>query len=390
MCGCVCRGEGGFFVIVRRAYFRPQSYRSKQTHFQKMPKPPNLNKKSKAVNPAKEAKIALVKQGKCMANCTRNKCPRGFQGIDQFLPAISNITHKKRARVIKLVEELHSFQVEDVKNPGMYIFELMQRIGNLRARHCKTCRDIMKKSLENPNTTHGACRDKWFEIKKDLEVEGCSVCGCTDGMTVEHTIPSEKKRNKKGKPVGLSDYTKWKTLGGPQAMQEEYDKPSVVPMCINCNLMQPTCTHMQPKLNPDDLPDGKSRGTPEEVAAYTKKRHLIARRKKKAYVDNIKLNYVNSSGNVGECEECIMEVIPHGSKWRPEYNGYPHVFQFAHRSELDKEDGVGKLVRSTRSFKTEKPKIDKEIARSRMLCMCCADAENQARESCPGASEEGN
>jgi len=355
-----------------------------------MPKPPNLNKKSKAVNPAKEAKIALVKQGKCVANCTMNICSRGFQGIDQFLPAISNNTHKKRAKVIKLVEELHALKVEDVKNPGMYIFELMQRIGNLRTLHCKTCRDSKKKSHENPNTKYGACRAKWFEIKRNLEEEGCSVCGCTDGMTVEHTIPSEKKRNKHGNTVCLSKYSKWASLGGPQAMQEEYDKPSVVPMCINCNLMQPTCTHMQPKLNPDDLPNGKWNGTPEEAAAYDKKWHLVEKLKKKAYVDNLKLNYVNSSGNVGECEECIMEVIPHGSKWRPEYTGYPHVFQFAHRSELDKDDGVGELVHSCRSLKTEKPKIDKEIARSRMLCMCCADAENQARESCPGASEEGN
>ena len=353
---------------------------------------PNPNKKSKAVRKAKEAKIALVKQGKCMANCTMHFCPRGMQTMDQFLPAISNITHKKRARLIKLVDELHALKVEDVKNPGMYIFELMQRIANLRTLTCKTCRDSIKKSQENPNTKKGACRAKWFEIKRDMEVEGCSVCGCNDGMTVEHTIPSEKKRDKQGNTVGLSEHSKWVSLGGPQAMQEEYDKPSVIPMCINCNLMQPTCDHMQPKLNPDDLPNGKQgkNATPEEEAAYHKKWNLVEKRKKQAYVDNIKLNYVNSSGNVGECEECIMEVIPHGSKWRPEYTGYPHVFQFAHRSELDKDDSVGELVDSHLSFKTEKPNIDREIGRSRMLCMCCADTENQARKSRPGASEEGN
>jgi hypothetical protein len=173
-------------------------------------------------------------------------------------------------------------------------------------------------------------------------------------------------------------------------MQEEYDKESVVPMCINCNYMQSTCNMMQPKLNPDDLPDGKRSGTPEEVAAYQKKRSLIQTRKKQAYVNNLKLTYVNAAGNVGECEECTMEVIPHGSEWRPGQNGYPHVFQFAHRSELDKEEGVAKLVNSCRSFETAKPKIDREIARSRMLCMCCAETENRQRESCPGASEEGN
>jgi len=353
-----------------------------------MPRLPNLD--SKAVNPAKKPKIALAQQGRCAANCTNNNCSRGMQGIDQFLPPVSNVTHKKRAQMIKLVEELQSLQVPDVTNPGPYILELMQRIFNLRSKHCKTCREIQKKSRDNPNTKYGACRAKWNEIKQDLECRGCSVCECNDGMTVEHTNPSEKKRDKNGNTVQLSDYPKWVSLGGPDAMQEEYDKESVVPMCINCNFMQPTCDMMKPKLNPDDLPDGKWNGTPEENAAYNKKWKLIEKRKKLAYVDEIKLTYVNAAGNVGECEECIMDVIPYGSVWRPQYNGYPHVFQFAHRSELDKEYSVSKLVNSCRSFETQKPKIDREIARSRMLCMCCADTENQARKSCPGASEEGN
>ena len=376
-----------------------KSKRFKQTHIYDMfskaestvsPRPPNSN--SKAVYPAKKPLIALVEQGKCKANCTMNCCSRGMQPIDQFLPAVSNITHKKRAQMLKLVEELHSLQVTDVNSPGPYILELMQRLANLRRKQCKTCRESKKKTRENPDTKEGACRAKWYEIKRDLESKGCSVCGCNDGMTVEHTIPSEKKRDNKGNTVSLSNISKWVSLGGPQAMQEEYDKESVVPMCINCNMMQPTCFHMQPKVNPDDLPDGKSgtNATPEEVAAYKKKWNLIEKRKMQAYVDNIKLNYVNASGNVGECEECIMKVIPHGSEWRPAQNGYPHVFQFAHRSELDKKDSVGELVNSGNSFQTARPLIDKEIRRSRMLCMCCADAENQARRSCPGPSEEGN
>jgi hypothetical protein len=355
-----------------------------------MPRPPNLKKRLRTIPPAKQPKIALAQQGKCVANCTNHGCSRGMQGIDQFEPAVSNRTHKKRAQMLKLVEELHSLQVADVTNPGPYIVELMQRIANLRCKKCKTCRESLKKSQENPNTKRGACRAKWYEIKVKLECIGCSVCGCNDGMTVEHTIPSEKKRDKKGNTVKLSDYKKWLSLGGPAAMQEEYDKESVVPMCINCNFMQPTCAATKPKLNPEDLPDGKGNGTPEEVAAYMKKWQLIEKRKKQAYVDEIKLTYVNAAGNVGECEECTIEVIPHGSEWRPGQNGYPHVFQFAHRSELDKEYGVAELVASCRSFETQKPKIDKEIGRSRMLCMCCAETENRQRESCPGASEEGN
>lgn len=135
---------------------------------------------------------------------------------------------------------------------------------------------------------------------------------------------------------------------------------------------------------------GKRNGTPEEVVAYMKKYNLIESRKKQDYVDNIKLNYVNQHGQVGQCEDCDLKVVPRGSEWDPRHTAYPHVFQFAHRSELDKKDGVAKLVNSRRSFKTAKPLINKEIERCRILCMCCAKTETDARKSCPGPSEEGN
>ena len=307
-----------------------------------------------------------------------------MQPMDQFLPAVSNKTHKKRAKMLQLVKEI------DLVKERQHALQLLERIASLRTKHCETCRHILKKSRENPNTKYGACRAKWFEIKADLERRGCSVCGCNDGMTVEHTIPSKKKRDKKGNTVSLSDYPKWKYLGGPDAMQAEYDKPSVVPMCINCNLMQPTCNAMKPKEDPDDLPDGKRSGTPDERAAYMRKWQLIELRKKQDYVDNIKLNYVNQSGQVATCDDCSFKMISRGLEWDPGYTAYPHVFQFAHRSELDKKDGVAKLVCSRRSFKTQKPLIDKEIKRSRLLCMCCAKTETDERNDCPGPSEEGN
>ena len=362
-----------------------------------MPRPPNLNGRSRPVaNPAKQPVTVLLREGECNANCTMPTCPRKTQPIDQFLPAVSNNTHRKRAEVIKMVEEANALTDVDPKNHDAYTVDLLNRINAKRAKHCDTCRQIHKKTQRNPSTKAGACFAKWQELKKDMESKGCIICGCTDGMTVEHTNPDEKKRDKKGKPVGLVDYRKWPSLGGAKAMQEEYDKPSVVPMCINCHFMQPTGTHMKPKLNPDDLPDGKQGegATKEEVAAYDKKWLLIEKHKKQAYVEQIKLTWKDKYGQVGTCEECVMEVIPHGSEkqegWIPAWNGYPHVFQFAHRSELDKKDQISKIVTSHLSFETCKPRIDREVKRCRLLCQCCAATETNERNNCPGASEEGN
>ena len=204
-------------------------------------------------------------------------------------------------------------------------------------------------------------------------------------MTIEHRIPELKMRDKKDLTVDLGDYSRWTTLGGPDAMEAELHKEGIVPMCFNCQFMQTTHTAMKPKIDPDTLPDGK-RGkdaTKEEVAANVKKRKLVYRREKQAYVDAIKLA-------AGKCAKCELRVVQRDSPFSPGHTAYPHAFQFAHRSELDKKHAVSELVASRRPLKTDKPKIDKEVARCRMLCQCCGHVETLARRAEPGASEEGN
>jgi len=336
---------------------------------------PRGNKQRKT----KEPVIRILAPGICKANCTMANCNRGLQPILEFAPAASNITHKKRAAFLKIVKAFEGL----LEDPD--VVDLLKQMGVLRKKTCLTCRLVAKKSQENPDTKYGECRAKWYEIKAQLQEKGCILCGCDDGMTVEHTKPEEKMRDKKGDTVDLSSYTKWTTLGSHEAMQAEFDKPSVVPMCINCQSMQPTGNAMKPKLDPDSLPDGKTgkSATKEETAAYNKKWLLIERRKKQAYVNGKKLE-------LAQCAECEFRVVPWGSDFTPGVTGYPHSFQFAHRSELDKEEAVSKIVNSCKSFKTAKPLLDKEMARSRMLCQCCGKTETEERVDVPGPSEEGN
>ena len=100
------------------------------------------------------------------------------------------------------------------------------------------------------------------------------------------------------------------------------------------------------------------------------------------------LTYVNVT-SVRVCELLVGSVLLQEG-WIPAWNGYPHVFQFAHRSELDKKDQISKIVASCRSFKKAKQRIDREVKRCRLLCQCCAATETNQRKNCPGASEEGN
>tara|TARA_X000001036_G_scaffold418897_1_gene438180 strand:- start:6 stop:899 length:894 start_codon:yes stop_codon:yes gene_type:complete len=297
-----------------------------------------------------------------------------MQPIVEFLPAVSNITHRKRAAMQRILQKLDN-AVDDTERAA-----LLKKLEK-RSKKCQTCRLIAKKSKEKPTTKKGACRAKWYELRAQLQEMGCAECGWhgVDAMTVEHTKPEEKMRDKKGKPVCLGRYSEWFSLG-PTAMQAEFDKESVVPMCLTCQLMQPTHTAMKPKLDPASLPEVRKC---DDRAAYEKKYHLTERRKKQNYVDGEKLE-------IGECAECWMRVVPFGSTYAPGHSAYPHAFQWAHRSELDKGQSVSAIAASTQSFETCKPELDREMGRSRMLCMNCGHVETQARQRAPGPSEEGN
>ena len=96
---------------------------------------------------------------------------------------------------------------------------------------------------------------------------------------------------------------------------------------------------------------------------------------------------------LGKCEDCFMKVVPLGSAYEPGFSAYPHAFQWAHRSEIDKgtsENEVSKIVHSRLIFKTCKPKLDREMDRSRLLCQNCGKVETDKRKHAPGPSEEGN
>ena len=284
--------------------------------------------------------------------CTKPNCPRGLQDMTQFEPASSNITHKDRSIFLKVVDEFDIPLTKEEYNL------LCEKVNKMRRKQCYTCRTILKKSKENPNTEgRGGCRGVSLQIKALNEKAGCVLCKRKTSVTNEHTVPTEKMRNSKGKTVCIGKYAQWTALGGKKAMWAEFSMTSVVPMCLNCNNMQPTADAMKRK---DDPPTATQ-----------------------AYVNAKKLE-------LGKCEDCPYRVVPRGTEWTPGVTGWPHAFEFAHRSELDKVDGVAEIVRDNTSLETAKPKLDTEMARSRFLCRCCAKIETDSRKTVPGPSEEGN
>jgi hypothetical protein len=362
-------------TISKRRLVRCSSCTSKLDHYR-------LKHKKKALVPI----VKWANGQQCLANCTHPSCPRGFQQLDQFIPAASNQTHRPRNLFLKLLKCMDEAQTLDRSSDTCK--KLMVQVQKTRRKLCETCRLIAKKTQANEDTARGECMAKWFELQALMQEMGCFFCGRSDSMTLEHRVPSEKKLDKEGNTVCLSEYPKWTTIGGPSGMQREFDLESTVPSCYNCQSMQLTHSAMQPKIETASLPDGRKNGTKAESDAYDRKWQLINRYKKQDYVNRYKLK---TSG--GKCEDCAFQMVDYSfplSSIIPGQHGFPHAFQTAHKSELDWEASISKLVTSHLSFAKAKPKIDKELKRCRILCFCCALTETNSRATVPGPSLEGN
>jgi hypothetical protein len=103
----------------------------------------------------------------------------------------------------------------------------------------------------------------------------------------------------------LSDYTWWSCNGGVEAMREEHDKGGRF-ICGCCHKLDESSTQSRRIADParvEELPDGKSKGTKEEVTQYNRKRYARIRAPKYTYVDAEKRRR-------GKCFYCERKVKP--------------------------------------------------------------------------------
>ena len=255
----------------------------------------------------------------------------------------------------------------------------MERVNKLmlmRTKQCLECRLRGQDYDSNPLTKKGACKVKLAELR---EGKVCQLCGCDDALELDHRDPTTKMRDARGKPVNLSEWYRWSSLGGPDAMEREAALCDI--LCCNCHAMQPT-NNVFMAVSSSSLPDVSQQ---VDQAAYAKKHWLRVKEEKQAYVNAIKLR-------IGKCAICTLEVVPVGAVWRPGQSGYPNVFEFAHLSELHKGDhegkygSVAKSVHCRNVLASVKANIDREThpSRSRLLCACCHRVETIARNQEPG------
>ena len=101
--------------------------------------------------------------------------------------------------------------------------------------HCKSCRDISKRTHVNPNTVVGQCRQVFIDWKKE---HVCIDCGLDDYRLIEadHKYPMGSD-HPDAKLHQCSDAFYWAGHGGPEALKKELDT-KCEPRCCFCHRLK--------------------------------------------------------------------------------------------------------------------------------------------------------
>lgn len=269
--------------------------------------------------------------------CSKNYCKKS-QDVENFRPSRTELKTRKRDAFDKVLKEIWDFGVSD---------DRIDRLGKVRTKVCKHCRDANKRSLNNPNTKRGQCKVFWESIRN----QPCNDCGKERGTSqADHQCHKVKE---------LSNYAWWSSNGGVDAMKEEFAK--CVVRCNECHAKQPSHNIFQRNFPTwQEMPDN----TPKQKQA---KHHRRYRDEKYAYVNAKK-------HEIGQCEECGFD----------DFKGFEHVMEFAHKNasiKRDSNDSVSRVCSNRISFKTAKPKLDRLFIECRLLCSTCHTLETRQRNN---------
>ena len=183
---------------------------------------------------------------------------------------------------------------------------------------CRRCRDILYRSVMNPETSVGQCRQVWLDWKKD---KTCAHCGCSDAIEADHYLGKKVHR--------CGDWAWWAGHGGPEALKEELAKCQ--PLCAPCHRIK-----SKKERNATTIPG-------------------ILRRQK--IVNDEKLR-------VGACEcGCGRKVTPENVQ----------TFDWAHKDRATWTSRISQLVYKTEEYFQKQWPLER--AKCRLLHSICHKAE---------------
>ena len=177
---------------------------------------------------------------------------------------------------------------------------------------CDHCRDILKRTNVNPNTTTGKCRAYLHELRA-TEFRNCKHCGTARCIELDNVVSDADRavlyaEGKVSVPKHhrLSDYHWWArpAHGGVEGMRLE--KAVCVPCCNMCHALQPTSTGGN-RVDPSTLPPAVDQEWTVDKKMYHKRRKAKIRWPRFCYNDGLKRA-------IGRCENrnCLRDGAGNG------------------------------------------------------------------------------
>jgi hypothetical protein len=184
----------------------------------------------------------------------------------------------------------------------------------------------------------------------------------------DHIHPKDRPDPALRKVWALSDYVYWSGHGGVPEMERELAK-GFNWLCGFCHALQPTGKAANRCADAATMPDGKSKGTEEEVAQYKAKHHAKIVFPKQQYVDARKLA-------IGRCEHCGRDDVA-GREWAFHFDHVDETQKLIGKDTLaGKQGGVGGLVNNHANEAAlhapgVREAIDGQMDVSQLLCIPC-------------------
>lgn len=309
-----------------------------------------------------------TRDGTLRGGC-HHMCPKQYVDLANFAPADgSSNTQAKRTKFDAAYAAYKAAHAAGNRDACVAQRDEVERLRTDRCFGCRNDPGYLTPKME-------ACK-AWYDGKRkemcaigDGTNPGCAHADCPERgvhvwciLTAEHGT-NPKKKDAKGKPVALGDYTKWQSV---EAMSEEA-KQIEKWTCHCCAVLDPSSNQANRCADPETMPPGKQgkNSNKEEVAAYNARHTAVRRYPKQQHVDAAKRR-------VGKCAACARPVVA----------GKEVQFEWDHRDESSKErgglfgkrGGVAGLVNNNTNaamLDQVRPLLDAEMAKCDLLCRNC-------------------
>jgi hypothetical protein len=219
---------------------------------------------------------------------------------------------------------------------------------------------------------------------KREEFAKCGRCGTKRAMEANHgkvyadnaekynemvethgEAAAEKAYPAEGRKIEqLSDYMWWSSNGGVEAMRAEARK--CTPLCRMCHTLDPASdTSEERRADPDKV---KEENYATRKRFMINRNHARYRKEKRDYVNEIKRR-------IGRCANpnCPCDGPSDGLC----IEGFEQCYDFDHIVRKTKKYCISELCSSSTTLKAEKPKIDAELPKCRLLCKNCHKTRKQ-------------